>query len=143
MTWSGFRETATRMGLHASLSIPLFAGSGAPIAALNLYSHDPQAMAPAQRPDLDRLQHRPGTTPATRHAACGPRGEDLIAGFYQAFEVRAAIQRAIGVVMAGERCSAEDAYLTLRVRAAEAGTSLTGIATALHPHLPRGGEPRP
>ena len=45
--------------------------------------------------------------------------------------------------MAGERCSAEDAYLTLRVRAAEAGTSLTGIATALHPHLPRGGEPHP
>ena len=46
MTWPGFREAATAMGLHASLSIPLFAGSGAPIAALNLYSHDLLAMAP-------------------------------------------------------------------------------------------------
>ena len=44
--------------------------------------------------------------------------------------------------MAGEHCSAEDAYLTLRVRAAEAGIGLTGIAIALQPDLPRGGEPR-
>ena len=32
------------------------------------------------------------------------------------------------------------AYLTLRLRAAEAGASLTGIATALYSGLPRGGE---
>jgi hypothetical protein len=69
-------------------------------------------------------------------------GEDLVAGLVEALEIRAMIQRAIGVVMAAEHCSAEDAYLSLRLRAAEAGTSLTGIATALHPHHPRGGEPR-
>jgi hypothetical protein len=32
--WPGFREQAMRIGLWASLSIPLFAGSGAPIADL-------------------------------------------------------------------------------------------------------------
>ncbi len=44
MSWPGFREAAERMGLKASLSIPLFAGSGTTIAALNLYSHDLPAM---------------------------------------------------------------------------------------------------
>jgi AmiR/NasT family two-component response regulator len=66
-------------------------------------------------------------------------GADLVAGLIDAFEVRAMIQRGIGVVMADEHCSAEAAYLTLRVRAAEAGTSLTGVAIALQPHLPRPG----
>ncbi len=37
MRWPGFRDTAYRLGLHTSLSIPLFAGRGEPIAALNLY----------------------------------------------------------------------------------------------------------
>jgi intergrase/recombinase len=39
--------------------------------------------------------------------------------------------------MADEHCSAQDAYLTLRVRAAEAGARLTDVATVLHQHLPR------
>ena len=84
----------------------------------------------------DRWQDLRDTPPSV-----GRVHEDLVAGLIQAFEVRDVIQRAIGVVMTGEQCSAEDAYLTLRVRAAGAGTSLTNIAIALHSHLPRG-EPR-
>ena len=140
MTWPGFRQAATAMGLHASLSIPLFAGSGAPIAALNLYSHDLLAMAPLNASVWTVYNTDPTLHPRPDKLLVGTGGEDLVAGLIEAFEVRALIQRAIGVVMAGEHCSAEDAYLTLRLRAAEAGTSLTGIATALHPHL-RGGEP--
>ena len=143
MTWPGFRDAALRMGLHASLSIPLFAGSGAPIAALNLYSHDPLAMVPLNAGVWAVYNTDPAPHPRPDKLLVDTGGEDLVAGLVQAFEVRAVIQRAIGVVMAGEHCSAEDAYLTLRVRAAEAGTSLTGIATALHPHLSQGGEPRP
>src|SRR5689334_9798776 len=45
MTWPGFRDTAARMGLGA-VSIPLFTGSGAAVATLDLYGHDPAAMAP-------------------------------------------------------------------------------------------------
>jgi hypothetical protein len=59
MAWPGFREAAARMGLHASLSIPLFAGSGATIAALNLQPrrrhHDP-----ADGSGLTGLRRRPG-----------------------------------------------------------------------------------
>jgi hypothetical protein len=44
MAWPGFRDTARQLGLRASVSIPLIAGSGTPIAALNLYAHDPDPM---------------------------------------------------------------------------------------------------
>ena len=139
IAWPGFRQAAAGMGLHASLSIPLFAGSGAPIAALNLYSHDLLAMAP-----LNAWVCRVYTTdhaadPQTDTLLVDTGGEDLVAGLIKACEVRAAIQRGIGVVMADEHCCAEDAYLTLRVRAAETGTSLTGIATALRPAPSRRG----
>ena len=145
MTWPGFRETAAGMGLHASLSVPLFAGSGAPIAALNLYSYDALGMAPLIAgvwTVYNNIDPAPRWQPDKLLVAAG--GEDLVAGLIEAFGVRAVIQRAIGVVMAGEHCSAEDAYLSVRVRAAEAGTSLAGIAAALHPRLPSpGGESRP
>src|SRR3954470_16330490 len=44
--WPGFHEAAPRMGLHTSVSVPLFAGPGEIVAALNIYSHDRVAMAP-------------------------------------------------------------------------------------------------
>ena len=69
-------------------------------------------------------------------------GEDLITGLVEGFGVRALIQRAIGVVMATERCTAQDAYLCLRVRAAEMGANLTDVAARVQ-ELPRtGGDPR-
>jgi hypothetical protein len=44
--WPGFHEAAPRMGLRASVSVPLYAGRGEPVAVLNVYSHDRVAMAP-------------------------------------------------------------------------------------------------
>ena len=72
----------------------------------------------------------------------GIGADDLIAGLTAAFETPTLIQRGIGVVMAERGCSAEDACLELRVRAAETGAGLTDIAAALlHPCLRRGREP--
>jgi hypothetical protein len=45
MRWPGFRTTADQLGVTASLSIPLFAGSGTAIAALNLYGRVPDSLA--------------------------------------------------------------------------------------------------
>jgi AmiR/NasT family two-component response regulator len=47
----------------------------------------------------------------------------------RAFDIRAAIQQAVGVVMARDGVSALDAYLSLRGRAAETGSSLTTTAS--------------
>jgi hypothetical protein len=66
-----------------------------------------------------------------------PGGDDLIAGLVEALEVSAFIQRAIGLIMGEQHCTSGHAYLTLRLRAADTGTSLTDLAATLQPHLPR------
>jgi len=134
--WPGFRAAAARMGLNASLSIPLFGGSGATIAVLNLYGHDPLTMIPLSAWVWSVYQADPMAVPERDLPPLDSAGDDLIAGVTEAFEVRALIQRAIGTVMAGRGCSAEDAYRTLRVRAAGAGMSLTETARAALADVP-------
>jgi hypothetical protein len=130
MAWPGFQEAAFRMGLRASVSIPLFAGSGMPIAALNLYSRDPVAMAPLSERVLAIFRFEPAA-PADPPPSLDSGGEQLLAGLSAALAVRDLIQQAIGVLMARERRSADEAYLALRLRAADTGSSLTDAATAL------------
>ena len=129
MAWPGFRDAAWRLGLRASVSIPLFAGSGSPIAALNLYAHDPDPMT-----DLTRRvwalydtgsDHGHGRLPSVQEGS-----RQLLAGIAAAFEVRDLIQQALGAIMARHQVTADTAYLMLRVRAAEGGATLP--ATAAH-----------
>lgn len=133
MLWPGFREQAVAMGLRASLSVPLFAGDGAPVAVLNLHGHDQSAMAPvidgvwrAFNPDPDQ-----GPADSGEARRLEPGAVELIAGLAQAFEIRATIQQAVGVIMAQHGVSALDAYLSLRGRAAATGSSLTATASAV------------
>jgi hypothetical protein len=124
--WPGFRRAAHRCGLHASLSIPLFAGRGDAVASMNLYGRDSLAMA-----DL-AAQVRGAFEPALARASSSwsMRGaEGLAAGLVEALAVRDRIQQAIGVMVGRNRCSAADAYLSLRVLAAEAGVPLPDMAT--------------
>lgn len=130
MKWPGFRGQAAGIGLKASLSVPLFAGSGATIAVLNLYGHDPVTMIPLNARVWAVYHNDPSTDPDPDGPPVDAAGDDLITGLLAAFQVRARIQRAIGVLMAEQCSTAEDAYLTLRGRAAEAGTSLADIADA-------------
>jgi hypothetical protein len=130
MTWPGFRDTATRLGLQASLSIPLFAGSGTTIAALNLYGRDPAAIKllthavwAAFEPD-----EYVGPADTDTDAALDAGARELAAGLIGAMALRDMIQRAVGILMSGGRNGSERAYLELRMRAAEAGVSLTDSA---------------
>jgi hypothetical protein len=129
-TWLAFRYSALRLGIRASLSIPLFAGRGTAVAGLNLYGRNPATMAPltaavraAYDPDDD------GASPQRRGLDDG--GSALVAGIAGAFAVRARIQQALGAVMAATHRTPDAAYLMLRLRAAEAGTTLIAAATAV------------
>ena len=127
MTWPNFSKAATAMGLNSSVSIPLFAGSGTTIAALNLYGRSTLAMAPlinkvwtiydVDRPPLDD--------------PLDPGAEELLAGLAEALSVRATIQLAIGAIMQRTACAAEAAYLKLRVHAAGQGIPLVDAAQTL------------
>ena len=153
MRWPGFRETAYRLGLRASLSVPLFAGRGTPVAALNLYGHDPAAMALLTTAVWAAYNaHEPGVGDSRQETEETDRGSaDLVAGLAEAFAIRALIQRAIGIVMAVDHLSVEQAYVALRLRALRGGASLPDTATGLITeterrsavHGPADGDPAP
>lgn len=130
MAWPHFRETAAGLGMRV-VSVPLFTGSGAAIATLDLYSRDLEAMAAltagiraVHDPDLPW----PGEDGATRPLDAG--GEELLTGFAEALSVRSTIQLALTLISKGRPAGTEDAYLALRLRAAAARVSLLRAATA-------------
>jgi hypothetical protein len=132
MAWPRFRETAADLGLRASVSIPVFAGSGSAIAGLNLYGRDSAAMAPliigvwaVYDPDRPRPTDHDDVQPLDAG------GEELLAGFAEALTVRATIQTALGVIMGRTHTTAEGAYLRLRLHAADTGVSLLTAANTV------------
>jgi hypothetical protein len=129
--WPGFRAEALRLGLRASLSIPLFAGRGTPIAALNLYGHDTDTMAPLIAAVLATFDSSSddGGKSKLGDLEAGPL--QLVDGLIGAFGVRTGIQRALGVLMATEHTDADDAYAILRSRAAATAVSLTVVADSV------------
>jgi GAF domain/ANTAR domain len=127
MAWPGFRETALELGLRASLSIPLFAGRGSPVAALNLYSRQPSKMRPLSiAVESVFVLEEPGR-PAVEHQL-DDGAKNLTAGLTGAFAVRAVIQQAIGVIMALTAYGPDQAYEALCVQAAETDAALTQAA---------------
>jgi hypothetical protein len=126
VVWPGFRDVAWRYGVRASLSIPLFAGSGDPVAALNLYARDAAGM----RPLIERVQacYQDGPTDGWPRLDVG--SEHLVAGLTGALRERDLIQRALGLLMDREQIAAGLAYQRL-VRATGPGVPLTATATAL------------
>jgi hypothetical protein len=130
MRWPGFRDSAYGLGIRASLSVPLFAGRGTAIAALNLYSRDANSLRPLTAAVWAAYDpHGPGTS--ARGSGLDDGGEALVAGLAGAFAVRARIQQAIGAIMAATHRAADAAYLILRLRAAETGATLTDTANAV------------
>jgi hypothetical protein len=131
MTWPGFRDSAFRLGLRASLSIPLFAGSGASIAALNLYGRDQVTMAVLTTAVWSAFDPERSDAPDPDLDA---GGRELTGGLIAALALRSMIQQAIGVIMSTTGKTADCAYLTLRIQAAESGKTLTDAAADLIAH---------
>jgi len=126
--WPGFRAAALRLGLRASLSIPLFAGRGTPIAALNLYGHDTDTMAPLIAAVLTTFENSSDDGAESNPLELEPGPLQLVDGLIGAFGVRADIQRALGVIMSVDHTDADGAYAILRSRAAATTVSLTVVA---------------
>ncbi|MEV6495747.1 GAF domain-containing protein [Actinoplanes sp. NPDC051633] len=101
--WPGFRSAARRLGLRASLSIPLAAGRGVSIAALNLYGRDAAAMAPLSAAVLATFESTGEDGLEARLGDLGSGPLELIEGLIGASRVRAEIQRALGMIMATKR----------------------------------------
>jgi hypothetical protein len=111
------------------VSIPLYTGSGETIAALNIYGRDAAAMAPLIAgvlamfdPELPLPADRDDLQPLDAGS------EELLTGFAESLAVRSTIQLAIDIMRGGTDATARDAYIRLRLQAAETGTSLLAAA---------------
>lgn len=128
MNWPGFRDTAADLGMGL-VSVPLFAGSGATVASLDLYGRELTALAPltagicaAYDPELPLPDDE---QPLDAGSA------ELVAGFAEAVSVRATIQLALSIIMRESGLAHADAYLKLRLHAADIGADLLTAATAV------------
>ncbi|SCF05708.1 ANTAR domain-containing protein [Micromonospora coriariae] len=126
VVWPGFREVAWRYGVRASLSVPLFAGSGVPIAGLNLYARDAARM----RLLIQRVQscYHVGPTRVLPRMDAG--SEQFLAGLAGALLSRDLVQRALGLLMERDTIGVGLAYRRL-VEATDAGMPLTDTATVI------------
>jgi hypothetical protein len=129
MAWPGFREIAGRLGLRSSLSIPLFAGRGTPIAALNLYGHEPNAMKILTAAVCS--VYETDTSPDRHVADLDAGGDEMVTGLAGAFATRATIQQALGILMSTAGQGFDQAYTMLRLRAAETGATMADEAGRL------------
>jgi hypothetical protein len=129
--WPGFRTEAFRLGLRASLSIPLFAGRGTAVAALNLYSHHTGPMSPLSATVLAVYEGSGVDTADPIRDGLDAGSLQLVDGLIGAFGVRTRIQQALGMIMSIERTNADLAYAILRSRAAEATMPLTAVADSV------------
>jgi hypothetical protein len=134
MEWPGFRQAATELGVQASLSIPLFAGSGQPIAALNLYARDAGALAPLSGALLSLFDFDSDRQSATDDVHILPElfddagGTQLLAGLSEAFTIQQRIHVAIGILMQRDGSPIDRAYVTLREQAAATDSNLVDTA---------------
>lgn len=129
MQWPGFHEAAPGLGLEASVSVPLYAGHGLPIAVLNLYARDSTAMAPLITSVAELYAARRGLSLGLPPLPIeDPGAEELVTGYAQALSVRATVQLAVEILAGATGGSTDEAYARLCSRAAEAGDSLTTTA---------------
>jgi len=135
MTWPRFRQAAAGFGLHSSLSIPLFAGSGEPVAALNLYSRDPSSMHALVTGVWSAYEQGAGSPPPVTGLDAG--GRELVTGLAAAMGARDVLQQAFGVLIVTGDHSPHTAYVDLRLRAARAGITLMEAALRLLGQQPR------
>jgi hypothetical protein len=132
LQWPHFHEEAPRLGLHASVSVPLYAGRGEPIAALNLYGHESATMAPLIAGICAVHEHGDGAIAAPDDLQLLDEGGwELVTGYAEALSIRATIRLSLSIIMKGLHCGADDAYLALCIRAGEAGTDLARAADLL------------
>ena len=130
--WPRFHEVAPRLGLHASVSVPLYAGRGDPVAVLNVYGHDRAAMAPLIAAICSLHAHPADDLPGDGDvSALDEGGRELVLGCAEALGIRATIRLATDMIMTSLHCMSEDAYLSLCIRACAAGLDLADAAATL------------
>ncbi len=125
--WGPYREHALEQGVRSSLSVPIIHADTEDTGALNLYFTEPTRYTPEQ---IQLGKHFADQAAgalmlATRMA----HHVTLTAQMQQAMASRSVIDQAIGILMAQNRCSAEEAFDLLRRASQNRNVKLLTLAT--------------
>jgi GAF domain-containing protein len=126
--WGPYPALAAQVGVRSSLSLPLLVEDRSR-GALNLYSTRPGAFDTADEDVAARWagQAAGALAVALRIAASDDRVEQLRGGL----DTRTVIGQAIGLLMAQERCTAEQAFGLLRVASQRRNVKLRDVAAQM------------
>ena len=123
--WGTFETEAAGRGVGSSLSIPLTA-DGRHIGALNLYAPDAGMFGEAE---LRRAEAFAATaTGALTLAVRQAEQADLTVQLRSALASRAVIDQALGIIMAQERCTSQEAFGILRAASQHRNLKLRQVA---------------
>jgi GAF domain-containing protein len=141
--WGPYSGLAAQVGVRSSLSIPLVVEERSR-GALNFYSTTPGSFT-----DTDEGVATRWAAQATGALAVALRiadGDDRAAQLAGGLDTRSTIGQAVGLVMAQERCSAEEAFRLLTLASQRRNVKLrevaAGVVESFESGLPTGNTPR-
>jgi len=137
--WPEYRERALELGVHSSLSIPLTSGERH-LGGLNLYGSRPGNFAGVvrQHAEIFAVQAATALLLVLRSADQAEQSVQL----EQALSSRTVIDQAIGILMAQQQCTAEEAFALLRAHSQNNNRKLRDVAADLITRV-SGGAPAP
>jgi GAF domain-containing protein len=137
--WPRFSRQAVSLGIRSSLSLPLFA-DGVSVGALNWYAREPGAFGLAETRRAEEFAgHASGAlTLALRMASCADLNDQLRSSIVS----RAVIDQALGVIMATDRCTQDEAFAMLRTVSQNTNVKLRELAATIVTSV-SGRPPRP
>ncbi|PZF82140.1 GAF and ANTAR domain-containing protein [Jiangella anatolica] len=124
--WPEYRVHAVALGVRSSLSLPLTV-NGDVVGAMNLYDFDrPGAFDERnrRRAETFAVQASTALTLALRQA----RDAELTGQLEQALATRSVIDQAVGILMAQQRCTADQAFALLRAHSQNNNLKLRTVA---------------
>jgi GAF domain-containing protein len=126
--WPMFCTAALGHGVRSSLSTPLNV-HGETVGALNLYATDLDAFdAEARSQALIFAGHAAGAVGVALRMA---REAQISADLRTALASRAIIDQAMGIIMAQQRCSADEAFAVLRRASQQRNVKIHAIAASI------------
>jgi hypothetical protein len=109
--WPLYGAHAVAHGVRSSMSVPMSAG-GTTVGALNSYALEPGVFVDGLRDSLLEFGVRAESVVAL--ALRQAEQSDVLEHLQHAMESRSVIDQALGILMAQQRCSADDAFGVLR-----------------------------
>jgi GAF domain-containing protein len=126
--WTPYPAQAAELGVRSSLSLPLVV-EGRSRGALNLYATEPRVFGADDEATAYRWagQATGALAVALRIADSDHRAESLLSGL----DTRATIGQAVGLLMAQERVTAEQAFDLLRIASQRRNVKLRDVAAGV------------